>query len=231
MTRAHPIIAVRRTSSAPARTERLGWLVLAVLACLLAHEASYQLMYRGGDSYRSAMTLLGHDGYWPGISIAVGISTLALLTVAVIQLRRLGREAAAIPALAADEMSGPMAYLRLMGGTWLRLALFAVLVFTGQENLEALAAGLPLRGIDVVVGHGLLPFLVILATTLLMSLAVALVRWRRRALLGRLAAAARPWTRASAHRRRSATHPAPGAVCTDRWGSRAPPRLVATTAL
>jgi hypothetical protein len=231
MTATRPLLAVRRSSTAPVRTERLGWLVLAVLACALAHEASYQLMYGGAESYRAAMSVLGHDGYWVGLSIALGIATLALLAVAVVQLRRLGREAASTPALATGEASGPMAYLGLVAGTWLRLAVLAVLMFTAQENLETLAVGMPVRGLDVILAHGLLPLLVILATTLLMSLAVALVRWRRRVLLGRLAAAPRAWSRASAQRRRIPTRPAPGVMSSDAWGSRAPPARLATIAL
>jgi uncharacterized membrane protein len=215
----------------PSRAERMGWLVLAVLACVVAHEASYQLIYPGAASYRAAMTLLGHDGYWLGLSLGVALATIALLSVVAVQLHRLRREAASTPALAADEASAPTAYLRLVGATWLRLALVALLMFTAQENLEAIAAGLPLRGLDVVLGHGMAPFLVIVATTLLMALAVALVRWRRRVLLGRLAAAVRPWARTSARRAPAAIHPKPALHLMSSWGSRAPPRVVASIAL
>lgn len=215
----------------PSRAERVGWLVLAVLACMLAHEASYQLMYRGAGSYRTAMTLLGHDGYWLGLSVAIAAATFTLLGVAALQLRRLQREAATTPALSLDESSGRAAYLRLVGATWLRLALLALLTFTVQENLEALAAGLPLRGLDVVLGHGMAPFLVILVTTLTMSFVVALVRWRRRVLLGRLAAAARPWARASARRAHGPARPARALHLVRGWGSRAPPTVASTSAL
>jgi uncharacterized membrane protein len=213
----------------PSRVERVGWLVLAVLACVLAHEASYQLMY-GGGSYRAAMTLLGHDGYWLGLSLGVAVAT-SLVAVVAVQLRRLHREAASTPALASEEASAAAAYLRLVAATWTRVALLALLIFTAQENAEALAAGLPIRGLDVVLGHGMAPFLVILATTLLMSLAVALVRWRRRLLLGRLAAAVRPWSPASARRRPVAARLVPALHLVGGWGSRAPPRVVATIAL
>ena len=74
-------------------------------------------------------------------------------------------------------------------------------------------------------------FLVIVATTLLMALAVALVRWRRRVLLGRLAAAVRPWARTSARRAPAAIHPKPALHLMSSWGSRAPPRVVASIAL
>jgi hypothetical protein len=231
MTRARPLLAVRRSIAIPTRAERLGWLVLAILACVLAHEASYQLMYRGTESYRAAMTLLGHDGYWVGLSGAIAVATLALAGVAAVQLRRLTREAASTPALAPDEAAGPAAYLRLVAATWLRLALLALLIFTAQENLEAILAGLPLRGIDVVLGHGMTPLLVILGATLLMAFAVALVRWRRRVLLGRLAAASRAWARATVGRVPVAAHPVRALHVAGAWGSRAPPTVVAIPAL
>ena len=97
MTRSRPVLAVRRSTTVPARVERVGWLVLAVLACVLAHEATYQLVFGGAESYRAAMTLLGHDGYWLGLSVAVAVATLALIGVAAVQLRRLQREAASTP--------------------------------------------------------------------------------------------------------------------------------------
>ncbi len=184
MSQARPPVAVRRSASASAPAERASWAVLALLACVLAHEAVYQLVYPGPNAYRAAMTVMGHDGYWVGLSLAVGVTTVALVMVAVAQLRRLHREAASTPALAAEERGGLAAYLSLVGATWLRLALLATLVFTAQENLEALGAGMPMSGLDVVLGHGVLPLLVILAATLVMALAVGLVRWRRRVLLG-----------------------------------------------
>lgn len=232
MSQARPPVAVRRSASAPAPAERAAWAVLALLACVLAHEAVYQLVYPGPNAYRAAMSVMGHDGYWLGLSLAVAVTTIALAMVAVVQLRRLHREAASTPALAADERAGLAAYLRLVGATWLRLALLATLVFTVQENLEALGAGMPMPGLDVVLGHGVLPLVVILAATLLMALVVGLVRWRRRVLLGRLAAAARPWSRSSAarHHLGSETH-APQRHAAGTRPSRAPPLRVAPIAL
>lgn len=232
MSQARPPVAVRRSASASAPAERASWAVLALLACVLAHEAVYQLVYPGPNAYRAAMTVMGHDGYWVGLSLAVGVTTVALVMVAVAQLRRLHREAASTPALAAEERAGLAAYLSLVGATWLRLALLATLVFTAQENLEALGAGMPMSGLDVVLGHGVLPLLVILAATLVMALAVGLVRWRRRVLLGRLSALARPWSRPRAARRRlgSETH-APQRHSIGTRSSRAPPPRVAPIAL
>lgn len=203
-----------------------------MLACVLAHEVAYQLMYPGARAYRAAMTLMGHDGYWMGLVLAVVAASVALLVVAATQLGRLRREAAATPALAADEASGVAPYLRLVGPTWLRLAALAAAAYTAQENLEAMSAGLSFRGLDVILGHGLLPLLVILATTLLMALVVALVRWRRRVLLGRLAVTPVTWSRDAARRRAAGTRgPAPAGLPGRAWASRAPPRVASPSAL
>jgi uncharacterized membrane protein len=232
MSRAQPILAFRRSVAAPARAERIAWAVLAVLACMVAHEATYQLVYPGREAYRAAMTLLGHDGYWLVLSMAVGVATLALVGVAAIQLRRLHREVASTPALAADEGTGIRGYLRLAAATWLRLGVLAALVYTAQENVEALGAGLPLRALDVILGHGLLPLAIIIAATLLMALVVALVRWRRRVLLGRLAAVPRPWPRHVARLRRpSSIRRLPALHLGGAWTSRAPPSVASTIAL
>jgi len=232
MPHARPVLAVRRSVTAPTRAERVAWCVLALLACVVAHEAAYQLMYPAPGAYRAAMTLMGHDGYWLGLVVAVGAAGTALLVVAAAQLRRLRREAATTPALAMGEAAGVRAYLRLVVTTWLWLAALAAVVYTAQENLEAMTAGLSFRGLDVVLGHGLLPLLAILATTLLMSLVVALARWRRRVLLGRLAAVARSWSRAAAHRRRVGAHrPTLAGPLGRSWASRAPPRVATPLAL
>jgi hypothetical protein len=223
MSHARPLLAIRRSVPAPAPVERLAWAVLAVLACTLAHETVYQLLYPG--AYRAAMTLTGHDGYWAALSVGVVLATSWLIGVAAWQLRRLHREAVTTPALAADEGPGIASYLRLVAATWVRLAMLAGLAFTFQENLEAIAAGRPVRGMDVILGHALVPLLVVLAATLLMSFVVALVRWRRRVLLGRLATIDQPWSRMRARRARSlrdtlAFGRHPGAT----WASRAPPQ-------
>lgn len=231
MPHARPLLVVRRSGSAPRRAERVAWCVLALLACLVAHEAAYRLMYPGVGPYRTAMTLLGHDGYWVGLAVSAVVATGVLIAVAVAQLRRLQREAATTPAFAADERVGARAYLALVAGTWLRLALLAILAFIAQENLEALGAAQPVRGLAVILGHGLLPLVVILAATLPMALAVALVRWRRRVLIGRLARVAHTWSRqVSRHARSGASPSLDGRTPAGTWASRAPPRRAAPIA-
>lgn len=231
MSHARPILAVRRSVAAPARAERVAWCVLALLACLVAHEATYQLLYPAPGAYRSAMTVMGHDGYWLSLTLGVALATVALVAVVAVQLRRLRQEAATTPALDAGEASGPVAYLRLVAGTWARLALMAAATYTVQENLEAMAAGLPFQGLDVILGQGLVPLLLVLAATFVMSLAVALVRWRRRLLLGRLAAGARPWARSIRQRRSDRTLPRPTRRPEGAWASRAPPLAAIARAL
>lgn len=206
--------------------------MLALLACLVAHEATYELLYPAPGAYRSAMAAMGHDGiYWLGLTLGVAFATVALVGVAVVQLRRLRREAATTPALDAGEASGIGGYLRLVAGTWARLALMAAAIYTVQENLEAIAVGAPFQGLDVILGQGLLPLLVVLTATLLMSLVVGLVRWRRRILLGRLAAAPRSWSREAAWRRPERVLPHAARPRVGAWASRAPPRAATPIAL
>lgn len=231
MSHARPVLAVRRSVPAPLRGERIAWCVLALLACLVAHEATYQLLYPAPGAYRAAMTVMGHDGYWLGLTLGVALAAAALVAVVAMQLRRLRREAATTPALDARETSGLGAYLRLVAGTWARLALMAAAIYTVQENLEAMTAGLPFQGLDVILGHGLLPIVVVLGATLLMSLAVALVRWRRRVLLGRLGAVSRTWSRECSRRLIERVLPLPALRAEGAWTSRAPPRVATTCAL
>jgi hypothetical protein len=232
MSHARPLLAVRRSVREPARAERIGWFVLAALACVAAHEATYQLVYPDQRSYRAAMTMMGHDRYWLVLSSMLALAALALIAVAAVQLRRLRMEAGTTPILSADEPAGIATYLRLVAQTWLRLAAAGVVLYTFQENLEAVAAGAPVGGLDVILGHGLLPLVVLLAAVTLMAVVVALVRWRRRVLLGRLSATSITWVRDTApRRRRGQASPAVLRYLMGAWVSRAPPRRAVLIAL
>ena len=61
-------------------------------------------------------------------------------------------------------------------------------MYAVQENAELVLAGLTPSGLDALGAHGLLPILVVLATTLIVATVVALVGWRCRALLARIRA-------------------------------------------
>ncbi len=205
----------------PSRPERLALMVLAALACVLAHEATYLVAFGGGAPFATAMRTSGHDGYWLWLVGAVGLATLALAAATVRQLLRLHREAGALPA--DDRGLGLRSYLTLTLAAWARLALLAGMLYTLQENAEALAAGLPIQGLDVVLRHGCLPLALILIATLVVALVAALVHWRRLVLLGRLAAGPRTWSRArSSVRSATTTLPLRSRVPASN-GSRAPP--------
>jgi len=166
-------------------------MLLALLACVLAHEGTYLVSYGGGASYASAMRSTGHDGYWLWLVVAVVAATVGLAFVAALQLRRLRREATASPTTSGGD--GLRGYLSLLLGSWARLAIIAGCLYSVQENAEAIAAGLPVQGADVLLRHGLMPLLLVLLATLMVALVAALVHWRRLVLLGRIPALAHAW--------------------------------------
>lgn len=216
-------LTLRSSKRQLARPERLAWVVLAALACVLAHEATYLLSYGAGTTYAATMTQTGHDGYWLALLLAVTVATVGLALVAIRHLRRLHREAASAPTLSDGDGIG--GYLSLAVGSWARLALAAGLLYTAQENAEALLAGAPVQGLDVVLRHGALPLLMILLATLVVALVAALVHWRRLVLLGRIAVPVHDWDPAAAlaHPRFDAALPGRSHIPGSQ-GSRAPPR-------
>jgi len=196
-------------------------MVLAALACVLAHEVTYLVAYGGGATFATAMRTSGHDGYWPWLVSAVAIATVGLVLVTTRQLIRLHREATQLPA--ENDGLGLRSYVSLTLRAWARLALMAGLLYTLQENAEALAAGLPIQGVDVALRHGCLPLVLVLLATLVVAAVAALVHWRRLALLGRLAAGPRVWSRPTGGARGVRTTPALRSRVPAANGSRAPP--------
>jgi|GEM_PF-3488168 len=184
-------LTLRSSVRRPARLERVAFTLLALLACVLAHEGTYLVSFGSGASYASAMRSTGHDGYWLWLVAAVVAAIAGLTMVAAVQLRRLRREVTASPTT--GDGDGLRDYLSLLLGSWARLALMAGLLYTAQENAEAIAAGLPVQGVDVLLRHGLAPLVLVLLATLIVALVAALVHWRRLVLLGRIPATAHDW--------------------------------------
>ncbi|MBX3030273.1 MAG: hypothetical protein KF809_08945 [Chloroflexi bacterium] len=191
-------LVVRRSDPRPLRGARLTGAILALLACVIGHEMSYLVRFGAGSGYEAAMSRTGHDGYWLAFIVLVLGSVLTLATITVMQLLRLQREAGAGPVV--DEGGSLRAFLSSARRTWTQLAVVAGLVYTLQENGEALLAGMPLPGPALLIGHDLTAALVILGATLIVSVVVALVRWRRTVLLGRLATAVAVWPRTRSSR-------------------------------
>lgn len=189
---------VRRSHTAPIRGARVTGAVLALLACLLGHEVAYLVRFGAGPAYDTAMSRSGHDGYWLVFVTAVLASVVVIAAVAAAQLLRLQREAGTAPVM--DEAGGIRTLVALTRRTWVRLAIAAMVIYTVQENTEAILAGGPLPGPGLLIGHDLPAALVVLASTLLVAAVVALVHWRRVVLLGRLASASATWPRPRARR-------------------------------
>jgi hypothetical protein len=185
---------------------RIRQVLLVLGALFVAHDAIYVARYGIGDGYARAMTAQGHDGYWAPASflLVVGVAVVALLGLAA--YRRLRSEAEGIdqPALA----EGGSSYLAELAGIWLRLFPTIAVLFAIQENIEHLAVDGHLAGVAPLVGPGSAVVLPVLAATTFVLAAVgAVVRWRIRVLVARIAAAAR-------HR-----YPRPAAISQPcRWG-------------
>ena len=173
----------------------LSVLVLATLA--LAHQLIYVVAHGAGDGYRQAMTAAGHDSYWSGFVLAVGVVSGVLLAVAIAQLRRLARLArtASVGGLTVRDES-LRALLGLVAPLWARVTVLTTIAFLIQENVEIATVGHAMPGLGAIAGEHGLAVPIIAGVGLVVALVRGLVRWRRDILLARLRSARRP--RASA---------------------------------
>ena len=65
---------------------------LLLVACLLvAHEAVYLAQFGFGDSFATAMSERGHDGYWPDFTLLTGLAGGLLTSLAAGRLVALSR--------------------------------------------------------------------------------------------------------------------------------------------
>jgi hypothetical protein len=163
--------------------------MLALSALFVAHDAIYVARYGVGDGYARAMTAQGHDGYWAPASflLVVGVAVVALAGLAA--YRRVRSDAEGIDQFALAD-GGP-SYSAELAGIWLRLFPTVTVLFSIQENIEQLAVDGHLAGIAPLFGPGSAVVLPVLAaTTFALASVGAVVRWRIRVLVARIAAAA-----------------------------------------
>jgi hypothetical protein len=200
---------------------RFGLVGMALVTLVLAHDLSYLASY--GATYPEAMLRTGHDDRWTAAVLAVSALGLALVLAAVWQVRRLAlvaRAVAARPARRAERRArpavangqgeqGPRRAIALfavhVADLWPRLALGGGALFVLQENIERLASGEPLPGLDVL-GSASHPYPIplILLVSLVVAAVGALFRWRAAELRTLIARATSAWRRArSAARLRS----------------------------
>ena len=206
----------------------LGLAVLVLATLAVAHQLIYLVAHGAGDGYRQAMTAAGHDSYWSSFILAVGAVSTVLLAVAITQLRRLARQAAAasVGVVTVRDQS-PRALARIVGPLWARVTLLTSIAFVVQENLEVATVGHAMPGLGAIVGEHDLALPIIAGVALVVAFVRGLVRWRRDVLLARLRAARRPRQRSGAVLRPAVgTLPATGIDGARRNGVRAPPRGV-----
>lgn len=172
---------------ASARTVRLAtrlrtWLLVAI-ALLISHDAAYVAQYGIGGEFSRAMTEQGHDGYWLGASLAATILGGIVLALGIRRLISLRRDASGLASV-----EGP-AYGQELSAIWIRLLPIVAMLFTVQENVEhVLTHGGHLVGLGPLLSN--LPALA--ATTFVLAVVGAMVRWHVRRLELRARAAQRP---------------------------------------
>jgi hypothetical protein len=167
---------------------RLRQTILVLAALFVAHDAVYVARFGIGAGYARAMTAQGHDGYWAPASflLVIGLAVVALVGLAA--YRGLTSDAKGIGRAA--DADGRPSYVAELATIWLRLFPTVAILFAIQENLEHLAVDGHLAGIAPLVGPGSAAVLPVLAATTFALAAVgAVVRWRIRVLVARIAAA------------------------------------------
>jgi hypothetical protein len=160
--------------------------VLAALGVLLAHDAIFAAGAAIGAN-DAQFEVLGHR-YWGTFAILVVLAAAVTTAGAIAGLARLTRVLRGVPAPAPTH-HGPT-YVAEFTRLWPRLLIVVTAAFFVQENVEHLAAGLPMPGLWALTAPGY-PFAVpaLLAVTGLLAAIGAWFRHREAILVGRLCAA------------------------------------------
>jgi hypothetical protein len=192
---------------------RAGIVAMVLVTLVLAHDLSYIASY--GAAYSEAMFRTGHDDRWTAAVIGVSALGLGLVLAAVRRIGRLTQLArvVAAPRSRAErrlggDADGPEAwspsstvatFARHLVRIWPRVAVGGAILFVLQENIERVAGGEPVPGLDVL-GSATHPYPipVLLAVSLAVAAVGALFRSRIAELRTLIARAERTWRR-SAH--------------------------------
>ena len=125
----------------------------------------------------------GHEAYW-GAFLATALAAFAvLLSAAITQLRRLRRLTARVRTSGVVVRDGgwrPL--LSAVASLWPRLTAASSVAFFVQENVERMGAQ-SAPGLAVLAGDHAVALPILLLTSLAVSIAVAIYRWRRDILL------------------------------------------------
>jgi hypothetical protein len=172
---------------------RTAFAGMAAVAFVLAHNLVFLAGY--GPAYGDALSRTGHTDAWTtAVLVALGLGGV-LLIAATWRLHALGILAVA----SARATLEPARYRRLadhLARLWLRLMAVTTIWFVVQENLEHLGIGQPLPGLGVL-GSSEYPNALPIFAAVALGVAIvgALFRWRRDALVARIAAARQRWRR------------------------------------
>lgn len=113
----------------------IAFWALAGLALLVSHDAIFLVQLGPGEGLARALRDAGHD-YWPAASAVLGAVALLAGLGAVVRLRNLRRQAAALGA----RPSAPPRFLRQAAGRWLVLLALVAAGFMVQESVEHFVA-------------------------------------------------------------------------------------------
>jgi hypothetical protein len=168
----------------------LGFLGLALVALVVAHNLEFILAY--GPGAGAMMARLGHGRDWT-IAVAVVIAgAVALAGLGTARLIGLWMRAHRLTSGEGQALSAATGFRRDLVRLWVRLTTSVAVLFVIQENLEHLNAGGGLPGLAVL-GSRQYPSaaLVIAAVTLAVAFVVTLYRRERERLSARIAASGR----------------------------------------
>lgn len=162
---------------------------LALAAVALSHELIYLVAHGTGDAYATAMSESGHDQYWTSFLLIVASVTGLLIVIAGLQFRRLRGLAAAMETGTVRVGEAEVGhYLAKLWALWRRLALWVVVAYLVQENIETVGVGASAPGIDILAREQGISLPILLAVSLVVAAVGALVAWRRQVLLARIGA-------------------------------------------
>jgi hypothetical protein len=168
----------------------LGFLGLALLALVIAHNLEFILAY--GPGAGAMLARLGHGRDWATAVAVVIAGAVALASLGAARLAHLWILARRLPPGEDRAPSTATGFGRGLANLWAWLTAAVVALFVIQENLEHLRAGADLPGLAVL-GSRQYPSALVVIT--IVSLAVAFVamlyRWQRERLIARIAAARR----------------------------------------
>lgn len=183
-----PVVRPQSARSIRRLRERFVLVMLIAFSTVVTHQVTYVLANPDRHAYERAMSSAGHDGWWLPLAFAIIVGLVGLGCLATRELLRLGRLSQE-HSVGRDEGWSIAGYVRIVASLWMRLALVTAIVYGVQENLEHVATGEAVPGLDVLAVPRGLPIMVILGVSLVIAAIVGLARWRRGVFLARIAAA------------------------------------------